>query len=240
MRQSPSPADRSWPGPPHGLAPVATPAVASPAVRTAGGPLVASDNGAGHHTTDRPRPSPVIGRFRGTVVVTLHGDLDLAASVRLAGVFRDLIEGQDNVVVVVDLWDVARIRGPGVDVLASAGRRMEERGGDLRLARATGPAADALAAAGLARFLSARPEQVPRDWSANRRAGDASRRAGVRAHPAAAATNQGHDDSHTSRFWPTADGNSMTTARTAMRPTDSVATTASSNSVAEPRSWSQP
>lgn len=184
MPQSPLPADRSWPVPPQGLGLVATPAVASPAVGTAGAHWWSATTGPDTRRIG-PRPPLVIGHFLGTIVLTLHGDLDLAASVRLAGVFRDLIEGQGRLAVVVDLRDVARIGGPGVDVLASAGRRMEERGGDLRLVRATGPAADALAAAGLARFLSTRPERVPRDWSANRRAGDASRRAGIRAHPAA-------------------------------------------------------
>lgn len=103
---------------------------------------------------------------------------------RLAGVLRDLIEGQDSAAVVVDLRDVVRIGGPGVDVLASAGRRMEARGGELRLASANGPTADALAAGGLERLLSPRPEQAPRAWSANRQAGGAARRAGMRAHPA--------------------------------------------------------
>lgn len=51
-----------------------------------------------------------VGRHMRTVIVTLHGNLDLSASVLLAGVPRDLIDGQGNMAVVVDLADVASRR----------------------------------------------------------------------------------------------------------------------------------
>lgn len=177
------PADRSWPGPQR-LAPVAAPTDGSPAAGTAGADSSAATTGVANTRRIRPRPSLVLGHFLDTVVVTLHGDLDLPASVQLAGVLRDLIEGQDSVAVVVDVGDVVRICGSGVDVLASAGRRMQERGGHLRVARASRPTADALASAGLARLLSARAEQAPRGWTPSPRASAASRQAGIRAHPA--------------------------------------------------------
>jgi len=43
-----------------------------------------------------------------TVVVSAHGALNLSASESLAGVLDDLIEGQGNLAVVVNLADVCR------------------------------------------------------------------------------------------------------------------------------------
>jgi anti-anti-sigma regulatory factor len=124
-------------------------------------------------------PSLVIGRFLSTAVVTVHGELGVGAAVRLG----ELIEvGETDVV--VDLRHVVATDRPGLDMVASAARRMEDRGGQLRLARASGPIADAVAAAGIGRLLIA-PEQAHRAWPPNERAGGVSRRAAIRAHPAA-------------------------------------------------------
>lgn len=65
----------------------------------------------------------------GTVIVTLHGDLGRQASVALAGMLRDLIDGQGNLAVTVDLGDVGRVDPSGLDVLASAAARASSRGG---------------------------------------------------------------------------------------------------------------
>lgn len=101
------------------------------------------------------RPSPatsstvVVGRFGGAVVVTLHGDIDQAASVRLAGVLGDIIDGQGNLAVVVDLHDVGWIEGAGVDVLAAAAASIASHGGELLLGGPNGVVFDAVARAGL-------------------------------------------------------------------------------------------
>lgn len=116
-----------------------------------------------------PTGSLVVGRLLGTVIVTLHGALDLTASVQLARVLRDLIDDQGNLFVVVDLGNVCRIDGSGVDVLASAADRIATRGGELRLGRPTGAALDALAVAGLSRLISIPFEQAPRAPSLGRR-----------------------------------------------------------------------
>jgi len=47
--------------------------------------------------------SLVVGRSQGTVVVTVAGDLDGAALARLEDVLADLIDGQGNLTVAVDL-----------------------------------------------------------------------------------------------------------------------------------------
>lgn len=91
----------------------------------------------------------VVGRYGGAVVVTLHGDIDQAASVRLAGVLGDIIDGQGNLAVVVDLHDVGWIDSAGVDVLAAAAASIASRGGELLLGGPTGVVFDAITGAGL-------------------------------------------------------------------------------------------
>lgn len=66
-------------------------------------------------------PSPlIVSRTLGTVVVTLHGQVDGSISSLLAAVLRDLIEGQGNQSIVVDLSDLHRLHDSAVDVLLSA------------------------------------------------------------------------------------------------------------------------
>ncbi len=55
-------------------------------------------------------PTLVIGRALGTVVVTVRGELDAAAIARLERVLTDLIEGQGNLTVAVDLSRVLAAR----------------------------------------------------------------------------------------------------------------------------------
>lgn len=50
-----------------------------------------------------PGLSLVVGRALGTVVVTVRGRLDLAGCERLGSLLTDLIEGQGNLTVAVDL-----------------------------------------------------------------------------------------------------------------------------------------
>lgn len=130
-----------------------------------------------------PGGSLAIGRFMGTVVVTLHGDLHRSASVRLAGVLRDLIDGQGNLAVVVDLADVGGIDRSGLDVLASAAGRMDKRGGALRVGGPTGAVFDALTLAGLAGLIRSPLETAHGARSSTRRP-YASRRMSIHAHPA--------------------------------------------------------
>jgi len=116
-------------------------------------PPVAADTGA-HRRARGPAGSLVVGRYMGTVIVTLHGELHRRASVYLAGVLRDLIDGQGNLAVVVDLADVDGIDRSGLDVLASAAASTAGRGGVLRLGGATGEVFDALSLAGMGRLFT--------------------------------------------------------------------------------------
>jgi hypothetical protein len=79
----------------------------------------------------------VIGRFQGTVVVTVHGELDVPGVSLLDRTLCDLIDGQGNVSVVVDLRD-ARVTSidERVSVFADAVERVHRRhGGVLGLNR---------------------------------------------------------------------------------------------------------
>jgi anti-sigma B factor antagonist len=125
-----------------------------------------------------------VGRFLSTVVVTLHGNVDLINAATLADVLHDLIDGQGNLAVVVDLRDVRWVDGAGVGVLASAASRIETRGGELRLAGPGAAVAEALALSGLGRLVGIPFEQAHRPWRRARSEGEASRRTFVDADPA--------------------------------------------------------
>ena len=56
----------------------------------------------------------VVGRYQGTVIVTVHGELDPSKVAHLRLLLTDLIDGQGNVSVVVDLQDATPAPGdPG-------------------------------------------------------------------------------------------------------------------------------
>ena len=132
-----------------------------------------------------------IGRFRGTVVVTLRGDVDLCSSAALAGALHDLIDGQGNLAVVVDLREVRSIHCSGVDVLAGAADGIAARGGQLRLGGPSGAVFDALSVSGLARLIDIPFEREHRPWSSEPVGG--ARQAGINAHPAGKARHRRHD-----------------------------------------------
>ena len=147
--------------------------------------VVGADGRARSRGPAAPHGSLAVGRYMGTVIVTLHGDLHLRASAALADAFRDLIDGQGNLAIVVDLGDVDGIDRYGVNVLASAATRMAERGGALRLSGPTNAVFAVLSRAGLAHLVTIPAEQShrpqPRTPSAN-----AVRRKSINAHPAGA------------------------------------------------------
>ena len=100
----------------------------------------------------------VVGRDLGAVVVTLHGALDSATCAALGDVLGDLIDGQGNLFVVVDLLRVDIAQTQALGVLVAARRAVEGRGGRLLLvARSDG--GDALRAAGLADLIEVHRER---------------------------------------------------------------------------------
>lgn len=75
--------------------------------------------------------SIAISRALGTVVVTVHGDLDPPGAKHLGSVLADLIYGQGNLDVVVDLHDASAAKG--LEVFAAAAKQASQRGAALSL-----------------------------------------------------------------------------------------------------------
>lgn len=107
------------------------------------------------HTTDVPReaagPPISISRALSRVVVTLHGTLDAHAAPRLRPLLLDLIDGQGNLDVVIDLRDVAVIDHAGIGVLLGASERMHHHGGRIEF---SGARSDAFSTAPPGRWSS--------------------------------------------------------------------------------------
>lgn len=101
-----------------------------------------------------PPFSLIVTRALGTVVVTVHGELGLSASAPLGIVLADLIDGQGNLAVVVELPGLERVGPAGLEVLSAAAVALERRGGQLRLRRPSPEVSDALMLAGLARLIA--------------------------------------------------------------------------------------
>lgn len=71
----------------------------------------------------------VIGRALGTVVVTLHGELDSTGAKQLQDALKDLIDDQGNLRVAVDLRSLRRIDSSCVAVFEAASQWACHRGG---------------------------------------------------------------------------------------------------------------
>ncbi len=144
-------------------------------------------NRSGAGGSPAPVGSLAIGRFLTTVVVTVHGAVDRPASAALAATLGDLIDGQGNLAVVVDLRDVCGIDRSGVDALSAAAARIAARGGELRLGGPSGAVFDSLTAAGLGKLFTVSLEQAHRPRSVGRRGAGSSRPTSRDAHPAGSA-----------------------------------------------------
>jgi anti-anti-sigma factor len=128
---------------------------------------VAATGGAGAEETasavllgppDRTSVSPrrssiVVGRYLGTVVVTVHGELDLTRAGHLGTILADLIDGQGNLSIVVDLQDATATDADSLWVFTEAAERARRRGATMRLNQPPAPLYEALELRGLAEFL---------------------------------------------------------------------------------------
>ena len=104
------------------------------------------------------RVSLVIRRRQGTVEITVSGVLDTLGCELLAGALRDLVDGQGNLDVIVDVTDLDRIDGPALEAIAACAHTSALRAGRLRVRAATDGDAvvAALAEAGLDGLVMAR------------------------------------------------------------------------------------
>lgn len=96
----------------------------------------------------------VIGRCLGTVVVTLRGTLDMPGAMRLAETLKDLIEGQGNLSIALDLRRLRQVAPSGLQVLSAAASGIERRGGCLSLSEPPDAIRRCLDGAGLTRLVA--------------------------------------------------------------------------------------
>ena len=75
--------------------------------------------------------SLVFGRALGKVVVSIHGPVDARTAPELRDRLRDLIEGQGNRNVVLDLGGTTCVDPAGLAVFVDAHKRMQRTAGEL-------------------------------------------------------------------------------------------------------------
>ncbi len=100
-----------------------------------------------------PHFSIVIGRRAGTVVVTVHGEVDMLRAGHLGHILADLIDGQGNLSLVVDLHDATASDPDSLSVFVEAVERARQRGGTVTLAEPAGRLREALQLRGLDNFV---------------------------------------------------------------------------------------
>jgi anti-sigma B factor antagonist len=93
--------------------------------------------------------SLAFSRARGKVVVDIYGALDAETAPELKDRLVDVIDGQGNRQLVLDLARTTHIDSSGISVLVDALKRMQRTGGELVLSGPTSQVSRALALAGL-------------------------------------------------------------------------------------------
>ncbi len=74
-----------------------------------------------------------VRRLDGRVLVEVKGELDVYSSPHLRSTLLDLIDGQGNLALVIDLMELQFIDSTGLGVLVTALRRSRVHGGDVVL-----------------------------------------------------------------------------------------------------------
>ncbi len=98
---------------------------------------------------DDPHFSLAFGRTLGRIVVHIHGPLDVNNAQELDDRLADIIDGQGNRQLVLDLAGMTHVDSAGVRVLVGTLRRLQRSGGGLVLSAATAEVALTLESAGL-------------------------------------------------------------------------------------------
>lgn len=103
------------------------------------------------------RSGVVIGRYQGTVVVTVHGQLDRQRAPHLDLVLADLIDGQGNLSIIVDLRDVTATATDAdrASLFADAAGRARRHRGLIRLDKPPALLHEALLQRGLGHLVDA-------------------------------------------------------------------------------------
>ena len=127
-----------------------------------------------------------ISRAMGVVVVTAHGRLGASEADVLQAVLVDLIEGQGNLKVVVDLRDVSGLGPSSLEVLVAATDAAVRLGGELTFADPSDAGSTALEAVGLSDAITLTRQCGQRALAPLPlgKGNDAARRAAMAEHPA--------------------------------------------------------
>ncbi len=115
-----------------------------------------------HATVRMLRGSPwllTISRTLGAVVVTVDGSLDTRTAAVLGDALSDLIDGQGNLLVVVDVRRMVVADPEALQVLIDARRSLESREGRFLLAAPSPATALVLRAGGLGAVIELHPER---------------------------------------------------------------------------------
>jgi len=144
------------------------------------------DDGASRSQGPDNRVAParsgiVISRYRRTVIVTVHGDLDHPRAAHLGLVLADLIDGQGNLSLLVDLHDATAADAERVSVFAEAAERVHRRGGAMTLSKPPALLHEALGDRGLGHLVGTSLHQHGADCGP---ASEGSARGERRAQPA--------------------------------------------------------
>ncbi len=108
--------------------------------------------------------SIAVGLASGTVIVTIRGDIDRSGARHLEEILKDLIENQENLRVVVDLRNVARLDPAGVAALLVATNHARRHGGAFAVNEPSGSVPESPEGADLAEIIplvSRRPSGRP-------------------------------------------------------------------------------
>ena len=133
----------------------------------------------------------------GVVVVTAHGHLGASEADVLQAVLADLIEGQGNLKVVLDLHDVSGIDRSSLQALVAAVDAAAQLGGELTFADPNETSIKALEAVGLGDAITPARRCSPRALAPvpPGQGNLAARRAAMGRHPAETGPRQGHPGS---------------------------------------------
>lgn len=99
----------------------------------------------------------VFGRALGKVLVSIHGPLDATTAPQLKDRLVDLIDGQGNRHVVLDLGGMTSIDPSGLSVLVDARKRIQKHAGEIVLSGPPALIMSALASSGLDKVFSITP-----------------------------------------------------------------------------------
>jgi len=133
----------------------------------------------------------------GVVVVTAHGHLGASEADVLQAVLADLIEGQGNLKVVLDVHDVSGIDGSSVQALVAAVEAATQMGGELTFADPNETSIKALEAVGLGDAITLARKCGQRALASvpPGQGNAAARRAAMAQHSAETRPRQGHPGS---------------------------------------------